>query len=76
MSEYGIRHQNAFRVNTVDTVAAGDAFNAAFAVALTEGKSVDDSVVFACAAGALATTKNGAQEAMPVRRDVEALLNR
>jgi ribokinase len=62
-------------VKVVDTVAAGDAFQAALAVALIEGWSLVEATRFACAAGALATTKVGAQDAMPRREDVERLLS-
>ena len=64
-------HVPAFSVDVVDTVAAGDAFGAAFAVASAEGRSLREAVRFGCAAGALAVTKPGAQSAMPVRAEVE-----
>ena len=63
-----------FPVAAVDTVAAGDAFNGALAVALTEGKPLPDAVRWASAAGALAVTRVGAQDAMPAREAIEALL--
>ena len=63
----------AFRVRVVDTTAAGDAFNGALAVALTD-RPLHDAVRFANAAGALATTKRGAQPSLPRRAEVEELL--
>ena len=63
-----------FDVNAVDSVAAGDAFGAGFAVALAEGQGLRDALRFGAAAGALAVTKPGAQDAMPTRREVDALL--
>jgi ribokinase len=66
----------AFPVEAVDTVAAGDAFNAGLAVVLSEGKDLHDAVRYANAAGALAVTRPGAQEAMPSRSEVESLLSR
>ena len=66
----------AFEVDAVDTVAAGDAFAAGLGVALAEGGSLLDAVRFGSAAGALAVTKSGAQEAMPFRHEVDALLAR
>lgn len=63
-----------FPVAAVDTVAAGDAFNGGLAVALAEGKSLPDAVRWAAAAGALAVTRVGAQDAMPERAAVEKLL--
>lgn len=63
-----------FAVAAVDTVAAGDCFNAGLAVACAEGLALPDAVRWACACGALATTRHGAAEAAPMRRDVLALL--
>ena len=57
----------AFPVKAVDTVAAGDAFNAGLAVALAEGRGLPDAVRWAAAAGAIAVTHIGAQDAMPKR---------
>jgi ribokinase len=68
------QHVPAFRVAAIDTVGAGDAFCAALAVALAERASLDEAVRFANAAGALATTKPGAEPSMPQRNDIEALL--
>ena len=62
-----------FAVPTLDTVAAGDAFAAALGVALAEGREMADAVRYASAAGALAVTRRGAQDAMPTRREVDAL---
>ena len=69
-------HVGPFDVEAVDTIAAGDAFGAGLAVALCEGKSVRDAVRLGAAAGALAVTRPGAQEAMPARHEVEALVAR
>jgi ribokinase len=63
-----------FSVPVVDTVAAGDSFNAGLALALAEGKSLGDSVRFANAVGALSTTREGAQSAMPSREEALLLL--
>ena len=59
-------------VKVVDTVAAGDTFNGAFAVALTEGKSVVEAVCFAVKASAISVTRNGAQSSVPRREEVDA----
>ena len=64
----------AFTVDAIDTVAAGDAFNGAFAVAIAEGKTLHNAVIWAMAAGAIAVTKRGAQTAMPIREEIEMLL--
>ncbi|MFD1953647.1 ribokinase [Paenibacillus thailandensis] len=62
----------SYKVDVVDTTGAGDTFNAAFAVALAEGKPIADSVRFANRAASLSVTKFGAQGGMPKRREVEA----
>jgi ribokinase len=61
-----------FRVASVDSVGAGDAFVAALAVALAAGVGPADAVRAACAAGAAATTRRGAQAALPRPADVLA----
>ena len=63
-----------FAVTAVDSVAAGDAFNGALAAALGRGEEPAQAVRTASAAGALAVTKSGAQDAMPSAADVETLL--
>jgi len=61
----------AFPVEAVDTTGAGDTFNAAFAVAIAEGKTIKDSIRFANRAASLSVTKFGAQGGMPTRKEVE-----
>ncbi len=61
-------------VTPVDTTGAGDTFVAALTLAMLEGKSPADALAFACAAGAVSTTKPGAQTALPWRAEVESLL--
>ncbi|MCK6497429.1 ribokinase [bacterium] len=61
-------------VDSVDAVGAGDTFAGAFAVALTEKMDIISAVRFANCAGALATTRLGAQAAMPFRAEVEECL--
>jgi len=61
---------DAYRVPVVDTVAAGDAFTAAFCVALMEGKSLPEAVQWGNAAGAIAVTRPGAQPSMPKREEL------
>jgi len=62
------------RVDVVDTTAAGDAWNGAFAVALAEGRVPRDAGPFANAAAALSVTRAGAQPSMPTRVEVEQFL--
>jgi ribokinase len=54
----------AYRVTAVDTTAAGDAFNGAFAMALVSGKTAVESGRFAAAAAAVSVTRRGAQPSM------------
>jgi ribokinase len=66
---------SAFQMSAIDTTAAGDAFNGAFAVALAEGMSLADAAAFANAAGAVSVTRRGAQTSLPSRGDVVRLLD-
>lgn len=80
-----VRHLPAVPVEAIDTTAAGDAFNGALATAIAETPQADtsgtsriqvleDAVRFANAAGALATTRRGAQESLPTKVEIERLL--
>lgn len=60
-------------VTAVDTTAAGDCFNGALAVALAEGRTLVDSVSFACKAASISVTRMGAQASLPHRHEVDAL---
>ena len=60
----------AYRVEPVDTTGAGDAFNAALAVALSEGAGLHEAVAFACAAGAYSTRSLGTIPSYPSRRQL------
>ncbi len=60
----------ARKVKAVDTTAAGDTFCGALAVAVGEGKSLAEAVLFATAASALAVQKVGAQESIPYRSEL------
>ena len=59
------------KVKAVDCVAAGDTFNGAFVVALTEGKCCKDAIAFAQKAAAISVTRPGAQASVPFRREVK-----
>lgn len=63
-----------FKVEAIDSVAAGDAFNGGLAVALFEGKGLKEAVRWGAAAGALACTRKGAMPSMPRRDELETLL--
>lgn len=66
----------AWKVQAVDTTAAGDCFIGAFAVGLGEGKSVYDAAVFASAAAALSVTRVGAQPSLPHRDEVQKFIKK
>ena len=63
-----------FRVEALDTVAAGDCFNGAFAVGLLEGHDAWAAARFASAAAAISVTRRGAQASMPTRTEVDAFI--
>ena len=71
----GSEYVPAFPVNGIDSVGAGDAFNGALAVALSEGLELGRAVKVASAAGALSVTRSGAQDSMPTCAEVEELLH-
>jgi ribokinase len=64
----------AHKVEALDTVAAGDAFVGAMAVALAEGRDLFSAVEFANAAAAVSVTRRGAQPSLPARADILAML--
>lgn len=64
----------AYPVNVVDTTAAGDAFCGALATALARGKTIEDALTFANAAGALAVTVLGAGPAIPTSEAITEFL--
>ena len=68
-------HVSTYQMNVVDTTAAGDAFIGGFASALLQNKALEVAVRYACACGALATTKFGAQPSLPTKSEVENFLN-
>lgn len=57
----------------IDTTAAGDTFNGALAVALSEGKDWHDSIRFSNKAAAISVSRLGAQSSIPHRKEVKAL---
>jgi ribokinase len=66
----------AFDVRAVDTTAAGDAFNASFAVAILQGSSPIDAARFAAAAAAISVTRRGAVPSMPTQAEVDSFLDK
>ncbi|MGD0004899.1 MAG: ribokinase [Anaerolineaceae bacterium] len=71
----GFQHFPAFPVKPVDTTAAGDAFVGCLGAALAEGCTLEEAMRWGSAAGALSTTKKGAQPSLPQRKEVEKLLS-
>ena len=63
-------------VDAVDGTAAGDAFTAALVVSLLEGREEDEALRRACAAGAIAASRFGAQPSLPTADEVDAILRR
>ncbi len=81
VSSKQVTHVNTYKVEVVDTTAAGDAFIAGFAARLLESDesstdALTNAVRYGCACGALATTKFGAQPSLPTRAEVENLLSK
>jgi ribokinase len=66
--------QPAFAVAAIDSVAAGDAFNGAWAAAWAEGRSIREAARMAAAAGALCSERSGAQSALPTRSELQQFL--
>jgi ribokinase len=69
------QYVSAYKVNAVDTTAAGDVYCGSLAVALVEGKALTDAVRFAGAAAAIAVTRLGAQPSAPRREEIEDFIN-
>ena len=63
------------RVEAVDGTAAGDAFTACLVVSLLEGREREESLRRACAAGAIAASRTGAQPSLPTAAEVAAMLS-
>ena len=66
---------DSFKVKAIDTTGAGDAFNGGFLAALSEGKNIWDSAIFANAVAALSVQKLGTTPSMPSREEVDMFLS-
>ncbi|RAU48812.1 ribokinase [Pseudocitrobacter sp. RIT415] len=64
-----------FKVQAIDTIAAGDTFNGALITALLEDKPLNEAIRFAHAAAAIAVTRKGAQPSVPWREEIDEFLN-
>lgn len=67
---------NGFKVDAIDTIAAGDTFNGAFVTAILEGKTAPEAAKFANAAAAIAVTRSGAQPSVPWREEIDVFLQK
>jgi len=76
LSGHELVHIPSSIVISVDSVAAGDAFTAGLAVAISEGLPFNEAAALGSAAGALATSKKGAQISMPFRTEVDSLIGK
>ncbi|MEX1038786.1 MAG: ribokinase [Acidimicrobiia bacterium] len=74
VTQESVERYEALSVEAVDPTGAGDAFCGALAYSLSRGDDIENAVVFASAAGALAVTRAGAQAGMPTLSEVEGLL--
>ncbi len=66
----GFRSYPAYSVNPVDTTGAGDAFTAALAYAISEGKDIDEAVLYGNAVGALTVSKAGTTDFLPTKEQI------
>ncbi|HYE11637.1 MAG TPA: ribokinase [Patescibacteria group bacterium] len=73
-NESGFEHVPGYTVDVVDTVAAGDAFNGAFAYGVVEGFTLNQAVRYANAVGALTVTKPGAIPSLPSKAEVDKFI--
>ena len=64
-------HIPAFKVEAVDTTAAGDTFCGGLCVALSEGKNLKDAIIFASKASSISVTRMGAQVSIPLRKVIQ-----
>jgi ribokinase len=65
----------SIQVDATDTTAAGDAFNGAFALFLSQDRDLEDALRMANAAGAISVTRRGAQASMPTMAEVESMIS-
>ena len=63
--------KKAYKVEAVDTTAAGDSYTGALAVALSQDTNIEDAMDFASKVGALSVLKEGAQSSLPTLEDVK-----
>lgn len=64
-----------YKTEVVDTTAAGDSFVAAYAMAIGEGKSIEEAIKFASCTSSIVVGREGASTSLPTRKEVEIKLN-
>jgi len=70
-----IKHFPAFKVDTVDTLGAGDVFHGVFALSLAEGYLENNAIIRASAAAALRCSRSGGRKMIPFRKDIDTLIS-
>ena len=70
-----LKHVPAFKVETVNTLGAGDVFHGIFALSLAEGHSENNSLIRASAAAAVHCSRSGGRKTIPLRKEIETLIN-
>ncbi|AKL94819.1 ribokinase RbsK [Clostridium aceticum] len=73
-ASYKVEYQEAFKVNAIDSTAAGDTFTGALIASFVKGGDLKKSMRFANAAGAIAVQTKGAQDSIPMLSDVEKFI--
>ncbi|WP_066503340.1 ribokinase [Abyssisolibacter fermentans] len=66
-----IKQYNAYKVNALDTTAAGDSFIGAIAVGKAQGMDIDEAIQTATKVSAITVTRSGAQSSIPTKKEVE-----
>jgi len=70
-----LKHVPAFKVETVDTLGAGDVFHGVFALSLAEGHLENNALIRASAAAALRCSRSGGRKTIPLRKEIETLIS-
>ena len=71
-----LKHVPAFKVQTVDTLGAGDVFHGVFALSLAEGHLENNALIRASAAAALHCSRLGGRKTIPIRKEIETLISK
>ena len=71
-----LKHVPAFKVQTVDTLGAGDVFHGVFALSLAEGHLENNALIRASAAAALHCSRSGGRKTIPIRKEIETLISK